>query len=131
MMEIQFHVHKNAGIPVYLQLEQQIRLLIHRGLLAAGMPMPTVRQLAVDLGINSNTVARVYRELQREGILELRRGVGSFVADNARTKPLPQRDWEGLEDRVGELIQTSKALGLTPAEVVQLIETRWKESPDV
>src|SRR5262245_27228903 len=73
--------------PIYAQLEQSIRAAIATGRLAPGAQLPTVRQLAVELRVNANTVARVYGELERAGILETRRGVGSFVAaagDQAR-----------------------------------------------
>src|ERR1700750_980423 len=69
--------------PIYAQLERGLRAAIASGRLTAGDQLPTVRQLAVDLQINANTVARVYTELERAGILETRRGVGSFVRANA------------------------------------------------
>ena len=90
--------------------------------------MPTVRQLAVDLEVNSNTVARVYRDLQRDSVLELRRGVGTFVSSNSATKPVGKRDLRGLERRVDELISLGKRLGLTPVELLQMLENRWKEN---
>lgn len=66
--------------PIYVQLDQGIRAAIATGRLAVGTQLPTVRQLAVDLRVNANTVARVYAELERAGVLETRRGVGTFVA---------------------------------------------------
>jgi GntR family transcriptional regulator len=66
--------------PIYVQLERGIRAAIAAGRLAAGAQLPTVRQLAVELRINANTVARVYGELERAGVLETRRGVGTFVS---------------------------------------------------
>jgi len=66
--------------PIYAQLERGLRAAIATGRLRAGDQLPTVRQLAVDLRVNANTVARVYAELERGGVLETRRGVGSFVA---------------------------------------------------
>lgn len=79
--------------PIYAQLERGIRAAIATGRLAAGDQLPTVRQLAVDLRINANTVARVYGELERVGVLETRRGVGSFVtATPAQAHPKRERD---------------------------------------
>jgi len=69
--------------PIYAQLERALRAAIATGRLAPGDQLPTVRQLAVDLRVNANTVARVYAELERAGVLETRRGVGTFIA--ART----------------------------------------------
>ena len=66
--------------PIYAQLNRALRAAIVTGRLHPGDQLPTVRQLAVDLRVNANTVARVYTELERDGVLETRRGVGSFVA---------------------------------------------------
>src|SRR6266566_716507 len=74
-----FQVDANHPTPLYAQLERSIRFAIATGKLRPGDQLPTVRQLAVDLRINANTVARVYTDLERDGVLETRRGVGSFV----------------------------------------------------
>ena len=63
--------------------------------------MPTVRALAVDLGVNANTVARVYRDLQSQGVLRLERGVGTFVADRRRGHRLGEGDFEAIADEAG------------------------------
>lgn len=75
--------------PIWAQLDQAIRAAIATGRLKPGMQLPTVRQLAVELRINANTVARVYVDLERAGVLETRRGVGTFVA--ARQPAVPKR----------------------------------------
>ena len=67
-------------MPIYAQLERAIRLAIATGEVEVGDRLPTVRQLAVELKVNANTVAKVYGELERAGVLETRRGVGTFVA---------------------------------------------------
>src|SRR5881628_2963879 len=82
-----FAVDHADRTPVYAQLERAIRSAIASGRLSVGDQLPTVRQLAVDLRVNANTVAKVYGFLERDGVLETRRGVGTFVA--ART-PAPQ-----------------------------------------
>src|ERR1044071_5238466 len=66
--------------PIYAQLERGLRAAIATGRLRSGDQLPTVRQLAVDLQVNANTVARVYAELERSGVIETKRGVGSFIA---------------------------------------------------
>ena len=74
--------------PIYAQIERGIRAAIASGRLHVGDQLPTVRQLAVDLRVNANTVARVYGELDRAGVLETRRGIGSFVAaSRAEARP--------------------------------------------
>ncbi len=127
-MPLPVTINKTNGIPLYLQIEEQIRLLMHRGELQPGDMMPTVRQLAVELEINSNTVARVYRDLQAEGLLMLKRGVGTFVSDKGKLRPVSGRDMGTLERRVDALIDLSQRMKVTPIELLQLIETRWKEN---
>ena len=79
--------------PIYAQIERGIRAAIATGRIGVGDQLPTVRQLAVELKINANTVARVYGELERAGVLETRRGVGSFVtATPAQAHPKRERD---------------------------------------
>ncbi len=74
-----FHINAADPMPLYAQLERAIRFAIATGRLRVGDQLPTVRQLAVELRINANTVAKVYAELERAGVLETRRGVGTFV----------------------------------------------------
>src|SRR3982751_469603 len=74
--------------PIYAQLNRALRAAIATGRLTPGDQLPTVRQLAVELRVNANTVARVYADLERDGVLETRRGVGSFVrASAAEARP--------------------------------------------
>src|SRR5215467_9695455 len=84
-----FQVDSQHPTPIYHQLERSIRFAIATGRLNVGDQLPTVRQLAVDLRVNANTVAKVYAFLERAGVLETRRGVGTFIA--ART-PMPQEE---------------------------------------
>ena len=77
--------------PIYAQIEHGIRAAIASGRLHVGDQLPTVRQLAVDLRVNANTVARVYGELERAGVIETKRGIGSFIAAN-RAEARPAHD---------------------------------------
>src|ERR687896_676723 len=74
-------VNPRDAVPIYAQLERSIRVAVASGRLRPGDQLPTVRQLAVALRINANTVAKVYSQLERSGVLETRRGVGTFVVD--------------------------------------------------
>ena len=78
-MDNRFNINVNDPTPLYAQLERAIRHAIATERLRVGDQLPTVRQLAVELKINANTVAKVYTELERAGLLETRRGVGTFV----------------------------------------------------
>ena len=129
-MHIPVHIDMKSGIPVYIQLGEQIRILIRNGALQAGDLMPTTRGLAVQLGINVNTVARVYRDLQNSGHLRLRRGVGTFVAEGV-DQPMNKKDFARLEAQVDKIIQLSKEASITAAELTQFIITKWKEDKDV
>ena len=92
--------------------------------------MPTVRSLAVHLGINANTVARVYHQLQADGLLRLERGIGTFVAQ-ANTNRVSECDFKRLEEQAAELIRLGKQCGMSASEVSQFIQTRWQEVDDV
>lgn len=130
-MTLPVRLNKESGIPFYMQLEEQIRLLIHNGTIARGELMPTVRALAVELSINSNTVSRIYRDLQSEGVLVLKRGIGTFVSDDVDIEPLSRSDRKSLEKKVDSLIVSARRIDMSADELFQLIETRWKEKPDV
>jgi GntR family transcriptional regulator len=79
-------VDTRDATPIYAQLERALRAAIATGRLRPGDQLPTVRQLAVELKVNANTVARVYGELERAGVIETRRGVGSFVSAEGRSE---------------------------------------------
>ena len=128
-MKLPVRIDKGNGIPVHIQFQEQLRLLMHQGVLKAGDALPTVRSLAVELGINANTVARVYRDLQAQGLLRLERGVGSFVAESAGPT-VDQRVFRELEKKVRELVRLGKKAGMSAKELAQFIETRWREVQD-
>src|SRR4029077_16221862 len=77
---IEFHLEVRSGVPTYLQLVQQVRQAIRLGILQPGDQLPTVKEVVRNLTINPNTVLRAYRELDLEGLVEGRRGVGTFIA---------------------------------------------------
>jgi len=88
-----FQLNPSDPTPIYAQLDRAIRLGISIGRLTPDTQLPTVRQLAVDLCINCNTVAKVYRDLERAGILETRRGIGTFIKASApKAMPKGERD---------------------------------------
>lgn len=108
--------------PLYAQLERSIRAAIATGRLGPGDQLPTVRQLAVDLRINANTVARVYGELERAGVLETRRGVGSFVsATPARAHPPRERE-RRLKAFVTRVLADAEAAGIDVDDLLDALE---------
>ena len=126
-MTLPITIRKEGGIPIYLQLGEQIRLMIHSGRLGPGEPMPTVREMAVTLELNYNTVARVYRDLQRDGLLVLKRGIGTFVGEGEPAAPLAKESLDQIREKARELIGLSRTTKIKPFELFQLIETMWKE----
>ena len=127
-MPDRFQIDRASPLPVYVQLAEQIRLLIHRGALGPGDPLPTVRELAVALSLNANTVTRVYRDLQQEGLLRLERGLGTSVAPRQERGPtLADRDYQRIVKRTRELVVLCRESGLTARELAQLVEGIWKE----
>jgi GntR family transcriptional regulator len=126
-MSLSFNVDSGHPTPLYHQLDRAIRFAIATGKLAVGDQLPTVRQLAVDLRINANTVAKVYVELERAGILETRRGVGTFVRarhfEAARDKDR-ERELRELEDH---FLAKADHLGFSANEVVEHLKDRLKK----
>lgn len=116
-----FKLNPSGGVPLYLQLMQQVRHAIETGVLADGDLMPGIRRLAEDLVVSHNTVAKAYTELDREGLLELRHGSGAYVSAKQRVRSRAEKVREA-RDRVRELIQTLLAEGLSEEEVCRLFE---------
>jgi GntR family transcriptional regulator len=113
--------------PIYAQLDRALRAAIASGRLTTGHQLPTVRQLAVELRVNANTVARVYADLERAGVLETRRGVGSFVrASAAEARPAAEhrRRLRAFATRVAA---DAAAHGLTLAELTEQLDAMRKE----
>ena len=110
--------------PLYAQLERGLRAAIAAGRLRPGDQLPTVRQLAVDLRINANTVARVYADLERAGVLETRRGVGSFIsaAGPAEARPAQERV-RRLRAFVTRVLADADAAGFTINDVLTELTT--------
>ena len=109
--------------PIYAQLDRGLRAAIASGRLQPGDQLPTVRQLAVDLRVNANTVARVYAELERAGVLETRRGVGSFIsATPAQARP-PREHERRLRAFVTKVLADADAAGFTLDEIVAELDT--------
>ena len=110
--------------PIYVQLERGVCAAIAAGRLRPGDRLPTVRQLAVDLRVNANTVARVYGELERRGVLETRRGVGTFVdATPARARPRREHH-RRLHAFVTRLLADADSAGFTIEEVTDALRAR-------
>lgn len=119
---MQLHISSD-GIPIYQQIVDQIQYRIMSGQLRTGDELPTIRGLAEELRINPNTVARAYRELEHQGLVEKRRTTGTFVAEWSATRSISERR-RLLVPHLDKLVIQSRQLGFSIEEVVELLRGR-------
>ncbi len=112
-----------SGVPFYRQIIDQVLLAVADGRLPAGTQLPTVRQLAVDLSVNLNTVAKAYREMEIRGIVETQQGTGTFVAERPRETAGAERR-RALERLIEEFLARMAALGFRGEEVAVALGRR-------
>jgi GntR family transcriptional regulator len=116
-----FRPNPSLGVPIYLQLMEQVKHAIETGALRPGEQLPGIRPLAEQLVINPNTVAKAYRELEHEGILELRHGAGAFVSGTARARKLTDALRAG-QTVVAAAVEKLRARGVSDDEIRRLFE---------
>ncbi len=124
-------INQSSGIPLYQQLMEQVKHAVETGALRAGDQLPTIRKLSEDLVMNPNTVARAYRELEHEGIIELRHGSGAFISSLAGWKGA----WKsGLTKKAQAIVQAAVeklvAQGLSAEEIRRLVESELAQVAD-
>jgi GntR family transcriptional regulator len=116
-----FRPNPASGVPIYLQLMEQVKHSIATGALRPGEQLPGIRPLAEQLVINPNTVAKAYRELEHEGVIELRQGAGAFVSANGPARKLTDRMRTAQAIAVSA-IDRLRERGLTDEEIRRLVE---------
>ena len=116
-----FSPNPSLGVPIYLQLMEQVKHAIETGALRPGDQLPGIRPLAEELVINVNTIAKAYRELEHEGILELRHGSGAFVSPNRRAVKLAV-NVRAAQSLVARLVDRLRAQGVSEDEMRRLFE---------
>jgi GntR family transcriptional regulator len=120
---VHLHITANDGVPIYLQIINQVKYLVASGRLVSGAEMPPIRVLAERLLINPNTVARAYRELETAGIVVKRRTAGTFVSDGG--SPLARRErLKILTERIDALLAEARQLNVGIDEILQLVRQR-------
>ena len=124
---MEFRIDLKSGVPFYRQIIEQVKFAIARGDLQPGTQLPTVRQLAVDLSINPNTVIRAYREMEIEGLLETHQGSGTFVGDRKPEIDDLER-LRMLDQIITEMLARASSYGLTLDEVLKGLQTRKEGS---
>lgn len=118
------HISASDGVPIYLQVVNQIKYLVAAGRLTAGEELPPIRALAEQLLVNPNTIARAYRELEAAGIVEKRRTAGTYVSDQG--SPLARRERvKILTDRIDALVAEAMQMNIILDDVIKLVQQRY------
>lgn len=121
---MQIHISTHDGVPIYLQLVNQVKFLVASGRLSSGDELPPIRVLAAQLLVNPNTVARAYRELETAGIVEKRRTAGTYIAEQG--SPLARRERvKILTERIDTLLAEASHMGVTFDDVMKLVQQRY------
>ena len=116
---IEFHLDTRSGVPTYLQLVQQVKQAVRLGILAPGDQLPTVKEVVGSLAINPNTVLKAYRELDHEGLVEARRGIGTFVSRSL--PPNTPTDVRELRKALERWAERARAAGLDDEGIDALV----------
>ena len=115
-----FRLDSHSGVPLYRQIIDQVQAAISAGILAVGDQLPTVRQVAVDLVINPNTVSRAYREMEIRGTVDTQQGSGTFIADKKIEYTKVERERQ-LRQLVGEFVSRAGSAGFTVEQLVKAL----------
>jgi len=120
---VQLHISSHDGVPIYLQIVNQVKYLVASGRLEPGEELPPIRALAEQLLINPNTVARAYRELELAGVVTKRRTAGTYVSDT--TSPLARRErLKIVTERIDALLAEARQMSIDTDELIELIQER-------
>jgi len=121
-----FLLNPTSGVPLYLQLQQQLQQRILSGIIPDGAQLPSVRELSAELQINPLTVGKVYQNLEREGFIESRRGVGSFVSHQAPALKLDARRRQ-IAPALEQLVVEALHLGFDEQELHSLLSEKFQQ----
>ena len=124
---MEFRIDAKSGVPFYRQIIEQVKFGMARGDLSPGDQLPTVRQLAVDLSVNPNTVVRAYRELEIEGLLETHQGSGTYVGERKPRIDSLERQ-RVLDQILTEMLARASSYGFTLNEVLEGLKQRKEVS---
>jgi len=121
-----FRLDSSTGVPFYRQIIDQVLLAVSDGRLKPGTQLPTVRQLAVDLSVNLNTVAKAYREMEIRGIVQTQQGTGTFVAARSGAKIREKR--KAMHDLVDRFLANAEAHGIPLEDLVEALAERAEQA---
>jgi GntR family transcriptional regulator len=126
-------VDPTSNVPIYVQIVDAVQRLVATGSLSPGDQLPTVRQLAVDLRVNPNTVSRAYLELDRHGVISSQQGRGTYVAERQDTNALALRREDKLRATVSHFLLEALSQGYHLSDIMAMIDQeslRWKNQHD-
>jgi GntR family transcriptional regulator len=126
-LPVLFAIDPRSGVPIYLQLTDQIKRAVAVGALSPGERLPTVKALALQLALNSNTIAKVYRDLERAGVIETSPGRGSFVTGNGTVDKARAVAAEVAQRAVRDAVREARALGVPREELRRLVQAEIAE----
>jgi len=123
---LQLQITTNDGVPIYLQIVNQIKYLVASGRLSSGDELPPIRTLAEQLVVNPNTVARAYRELELSGVVEKRRTAGTYISDSASPLATGERV-RIISERLDSLLTEARQMGFSTEQLIALLQVRASE----
>jgi DNA-binding transcriptional regulator YhcF (GntR family) len=123
---IEFHLDPRSGVATYLQIVQQVKEALRLGVLGVGDQLPTVREVVAELAINPNTVAKAYRDLEREGLVVARQGRGTFVASTLALPSLHHH--RALRAQLERWLEAAEQAGLDEESIRALVSTTLREA---
>jgi GntR family transcriptional regulator len=126
MRVIEFHLDQQSGVATYLQIVRQVKDALRLGTLDVGDQLPTVREVVADLAVNPNTVAKAYRDLEREGLVVARQGRGTFIA--CTLAPASLHHHAELREELERWLASARVAGLDEESIRALISTTLRES---
>ena len=125
---MEFHLDQHSGLPMYLQIVQQVKEALRLGLLDVGDQLPTVREVVADLAINPNTVAKAYRELEHEGLVEAQQGRGTFVSSTLIASSLEHH--ESLRRALEHWVLEAQRAGIDAESIRALVSSTLRAALD-
>jgi GntR family transcriptional regulator len=126
---LHFQINPHSGVPVYRQMIDQVKYYLASDALKAGDQLPSIRELAQSLAINPTTVVRVYTELEREGVIEMRHGKGAFVTDSGRRMTAAERD-KTLRRLARQLVVEATQMGAPASQVLKVVREELADLQD-
>ena len=124
---MKFNIDQESSVPIYVQIEDSIHSLIAAGQIQPGEQLPTIRELAAQIRVNLNTVARAYLELDREGVISTQRGKGTFVTGVPDKEQIERKRQKLLHSIINSALEEAKNLGYSPSEIKKAFQEEMKE----